>query len=165
MCLFQKVHRNWWTKSEIFLLTMHLLASQNWNVNLSMIFFPWNCLAWKSSDEASIIEACRRVWANTTVQLRTGIHRKLYPCVLPAPPIEVISTMRRMMLLLNIIFFIDLIVFFFMVLQDHFSFDLADVDVFLSSSSSVTEDLNGCDIYLGPLFNYNFLSLALTSSL
>ena len=31
-----------------------------------------------------VIEACGRVWANTTVQLRTGIHRKLYPCVLSA---------------------------------------------------------------------------------
>ena len=74
-----------------------------------------------------------RIWANTTVQLRTGIHRKLYPCVLPAPSIELISAMRRMMLI-NIIFFIALVVFFFMVLQDHFCLDLADVDVFLSSS-------------------------------
>ena len=49
-----------------FAATMYFLASQ--------IF----------KKQVFIIEACRRVWANTTVQLRTGIHRKLYPCVLSA---------------------------------------------------------------------------------
>ena len=62
-------------------------------------------------------------------------------------------------MLINIIFFIALVVFFFMVLQDHFCLDLADVDVFLSFSV-VTKILNA--IYLGSLFNFKFLSFYFT---
>ena len=54
---------------------MHLLTSQNWNVNLSMIFFPWNCLAWKSSDETSmmkLVDGSERTQQYSSVPEYTG---------------------------------------------------------------------------------------------